>query len=225
MTSPATPSRSPAARAGAADAELCPADGWRSQFANPRGLGGWLAGWLMARKNAAMNDAAVLALAPAPGDRVLEIGFGHGRTVARLADRATRGLVAGVDPSEVMLAMASRRNRRAIREGRVELRRGDAAALPFPDAHFDRVLAVNSVQFWPGPDRSLAEVRRVLRPGGVLLLGIRLHDPTAGRFASPGFREEQLEAVRRAVTAAGFEDVRVERRRAGREIALLRGRS
>jgi ubiquinone/menaquinone biosynthesis C-methylase UbiE len=222
MNATATPPEAPAVpAAGSDDLDLCPRDDWRSQFANPRGLGGWLAGWLMARKNAAMNAAAVDALAVAPGDRVLEIGFGHGRTLALLAERATRGLVAGVDPSEVMLAMASRRNRRAIRAGRVELRRGGAAQLPYPDAHFDKAIAVNSVQFWPGPARSLAEVRRVLRPGGTLLLGIRLHDPAAGRFTSPGFREEQLDAVQRAVADAGFHDVAVERRHAGRQMAIL----
>jgi SAM-dependent methyltransferase len=208
-----------------ADTDLCPPRGWRSQFAHPRGLGGWLAGALMARKNAAINAAAVEALAVAPGDRVLEIGFGHGRTIAALARRAGAGLVAGVDPSATMLAMASRRNRSALRAGRVELRLAGAEALPFPYASFDKVLAVNSVQFWPGPGRSLAEARRVLRPGGVLLLGIRLRDAAAGRFGSPGFREEQVEAVRVALETAGFEDVRLDRRRAGREMVALSGRA
>jgi SAM-dependent methyltransferase len=123
-----------------------------------------------------------------------------------------------------MVAMASRRNRAGLRAGRVELRRAGVDALPFPDAHFEKVLAVNSVQFWPGPGRSLAEVRRVLRPGGLLLLGIRLHDAGAGRFASPGFRDEQVERVRSAVAAAGFGDVRLDRQRAGREIVTLSGR-
>ncbi len=215
---------SPIARAATdTGTELCPPRGWRSQFAHPRGLAGWLAGALMARKNAAMNDAAVAALEVSETDRVLEIGFGHGRTIAALARRARRGLVAGVDRSETMLAMASRRNRGALRAGRVELRCAGVDALPFPDGYVDKVLAVNSVQFWPGPGRSLAEVRRVHRPGGVLLLGIRLHDPGARRFASPGFREEQVESVRRAVAAAGFAGVRLDRRRAGREMVALVG--
>ena len=161
--------------------EVCPPRGWRSQFAHPRGLRGRLAGALMAAKNRAMNEAAAERLPLRPEDRVLELGFAHGRTLAALAARVPRGRAVGVDPSETMLAMAGRRLRRPIAAGRVELRLASAEALPFPDASFDAAYAANSVQFWPGPERSLREGRRVLRPGGTLLLAIRLNEPDAGR--------------------------------------------
>jgi iron complex transport system substrate-binding protein len=103
------------------------------------------------------------------------------------------GRVAGVDSSEAMLAMASRRNRAALAAGRVDLRLGRAEEIPFADASFDAAYAANSVQFWPGPERSMLEVRRVLRPGGTLLLAIRLDEPGAGRFASPGFSAAQVD--------------------------------
>jgi ubiquinone/menaquinone biosynthesis C-methylase UbiE len=197
---------------------------WRSQFAHPRGWRGRLAGWLMARKNAAMNAACVEWLEIAPRDRVLELGFGHGRTIEWLAQRAAHGLVAGVDPSDTMLRQASRRNRRAIAAGRVRLERGEAAKLPFAGASFDKALAANCVQFWRDLPGALAELRRVLAPGGTLLIGIRVHDPRAGRFASPGFREDQIEAVQRAVERAGFAEVRTPRRRAGREVVAILAR-
>ena len=220
-TTPAPGALAGAPRAdGSSTLEVCPPRGWRSQFAHPRGLLGRLAGALMAKKNAAMNDAAVARLALRPEDRVLEIGFGHGRTIAALAARVPRGLVAGVDPSEAMLAMASRRSRAAVRAGRVDLRLGRAEEIPFPDASFDAAYAANSVQFWPGPERSMLEVRRVLRPGGTLLLAIRLDEPGAGRFASPGFRAAQVDGVGRRLAACGFA-VRREDVRAGRALALL----
>jgi ubiquinone/menaquinone biosynthesis C-methylase UbiE len=200
------------------------AQGWRSQFAHPRGLPGRLAGWLMARKNAAMNAACVEWLELAPADRVLEVGFGHGRTIEWLAQRATQGLVAGVDPSDTMLRQAGVRNRRTIAAGRVRLERGEAAKLPFADASFDKALAANCVQFWRDVPAALVELRRVLAPGGTLLIGIRVYDPRGGRFASPGFREEQIEAVRRAVVQAGFADVRTPRRKAGREVVGILAR-
>jgi ubiquinone/menaquinone biosynthesis C-methylase UbiE len=208
--------------AAAAEAAPCrDLRGWRSQFARPRGLGGRLAGWLMARKNAAMNAACVAWLAPAPADRVLEIGFGHGRTLSWIAERAPSGFVAGVDPSPEMLRMAARRNRAALMDGRVALALGSAEALPFPDAHFDKLLAANCVQFWDLP-RALAEAHRVLRPGGTLLLGIRMREAEQGRFASPGFSEAQVEALREPLARAGFAAVRSERRRAGgREVLGL----
>jgi ubiquinone/menaquinone biosynthesis C-methylase UbiE len=179
----------------------------------------------MARKNAAMNAACVEWLAVSPDDRVLELGFGHGRTIGWLAERATRGHVAGVDPSDTMLRQASVRNRRGIAAGRVVLERGEAARLPFPDGFFTKVLAANCVQFWRDAPAALAEIRRVLAPGGTLLIGIRVHEPGAGRFASPGFRSDQIEAVRSAVASAGFAEVRVLRRRAGREVVGVVGRA
>jgi SAM-dependent methyltransferase len=200
--------------------EVCPPRSWRSQFAHPRGLLGRLAGALMAAKNAAMNDAAAARVPLRPGDHVLELGFGHGRTLAALAARVPRGRAVGVDPSDAMLAMAARRLRGAIAAGRVELRLASAEALPFPDASFDAAYAANSVQFWPGPERSLREVLRVLRPGGTLLLATRLHEPGDGRFASPGFRENQVAELTQRLAACGF-DVRREDVRAGRALALL----
>jgi SAM-dependent methyltransferase len=197
-----------------AGAAPCPdRSGWRSQFAQPHGFRGRFAGWLMARKNAAMNAQCVEWLAVAPADRVLEIGFGHGRTLAWLAERAPSGIVAGVDPSPEMLRMAVRRNRAAIQSGQVQLALGTAESLPFPAAAFDKLLAVNGVQFWD-LDRALPEAHRVLRPGGILLLGIRMPAATQSRFAAPGFSEAQLAALRAPLQQAGFA-LREERARAG----------
>jgi ubiquinone/menaquinone biosynthesis C-methylase UbiE len=201
-------------------------DDWRSQFAHPRGWPGRLAGWLMARKNAAMNAACVEWLAPAPGERVLELGFGHGRTIAWLAERTRPdGLVAGVDLSDTMLRQASARNRDAIAAGQVRLAKGDARHIPFASGAFDKALATNCVQFWGDLAAALAEIRRVLAPGGGLLIGIRVHDPKAGRFASPGFSEEQIEALRAAVERTGFGKVCMLRRNVGRDVVGLHARS
>lgn len=78
------------------------------QAAHPHGLGGRLIGRLWVRETATVNDAAVELLAPAPGESILEIGFGPGRTVGLLADRSAS--VTGVDVSEEMLRLATRRN-------------------------------------------------------------------------------------------------------------------
>ncbi|MGH2371326.1 MAG: class I SAM-dependent methyltransferase, partial [Chloroflexota bacterium] len=99
-----------------------------------------------------------------------------------LAERATAGLVAGVDPSEVMVRQATRWNRAAVRAGRVELRQGATAALPYPDAHFTKACALHSLYFWPSVAEGLREVRRVLAPGGLLALAVRMHRAEAGRF-------------------------------------------
>jgi ubiquinone/menaquinone biosynthesis C-methylase UbiE len=69
-----------------------------------------------------------------------------------------------------MVSQARRRNADAVEAGRVDLRWGSVASLPFADDRFDRVLAVNSLHHWPDREADLREVKRVLKPGGVLVI-------------------------------------------------------
>ncbi len=192
-----------------------------SQFGRPRGLKGWLIGHLMAIKNRAMNDAALLALDPDPADRVLEIGCGPGVTLAELAERLTRGFVAGIDHSEEMVRQATRRAGAWIGRGRAEVRLASVAAIPYPDASFDGVFAVNSFQFWPDPVAALVEIKRVLRPGGRLVLTLRSADRKL-RFdlAGAAHGPARVSAAAAALAQAGFGPAATTTRPAGRELAV-----
>ncbi|WP_434582187.1 class I SAM-dependent methyltransferase [Carbonactinospora thermoautotrophica] len=182
-----------------------------NQFGLPRGLLGRVAGWIMARANTANQEETAGPLGVLPGDRVLEIGYGPGRLVRLLAERTEAALIAGVDPSPVMLAQASRANRDAVRAGRVNLRTGTAERLPFPDATFDRVVSVNNVQLWPDLAAGLKEVHRVLvgqqrpalaRPGG---------RAQGGPPGAVGLPEAELDRVRDELQALFREVTRHER--------------
>src|SRR5678815_108250 len=143
------------------------------QLRQPSGLGGWLIARIMNRSNAAMNQRAIELLDVQPTHAVLEVGFGGGLALAPLLARARSGRVTGVDPSDDMLAAAAEHHRAAIASGRLRLERAGVEALPHGDREFDRVLSVNTLYFWPDPARGFAEIRRVLRPGGKLVLGYR----------------------------------------------------
>ena len=118
-----------------------------------------------------LNERAVHLLRPSSFDRVLEVGSGHGRAVARLANIVDKGCVCGIDVSESMLNRAVRRNRRAVAAGRVQLRKGDCASIPFANANFDGALAVHTLHFWRDPVACLSEIRRVLNSRARLVLG------------------------------------------------------
>jgi SAM-dependent methyltransferase len=173
-----------------------------SQARQPRGIVGWLFGHVMAFLNDGMNRKAVELLDVRPADRVLEIGFGPGKTLELLARRAGDGFVAGIDLSAVMVRQAAWHNQELIRAGRVEVKLASVSNVPYPDAEFDKVCAVNSYQFWPDPEEDLKEVRRVLRPGGRLVLAVRARE--GNRI---GFTPEQLDDIERLVRRAGFQDV------------------
>ena len=166
-------------------------------FGRPTGILGRLGGVIMARMNRRMAQRAIELLDIQPSDRVLEIGFGPGVGIQLLASSASSGWVAGVDPSEEMIEQAKARNATGIGAGRVELRRGSVERMPFKDLTFDKALAINSMQVWRDAVAGLRETRRVLRPGGRIVLGFTRHSGQA------------TEGLTERLTAAGFADVQV----------------
>ncbi|MFE0193449.1 SAM-dependent methyltransferase [Streptomyces sp. NPDC058989] len=103
------------------------------------------------------------------GQRVLDVGCGVGQPAMRIA-RRTGAHVTGIAISKDQIARAT-----ALAEGaglgdRVEFRHADAMELPFPDDSFDAAVAIESIFHMPDRGRVLSEIRRVLRPGGRLVL-------------------------------------------------------
>lgn len=140
------------------------------QYRVPRGIVGHIIGKRMARQHEPENTWTVSLLTVQPADHVLEIGFGVGTSIQRLAALATHGHITGIDRSHTMVRAASKRNEQAIKAGRVEVRQGDIAHLPFEDAAFDKILTIHTLYFWSEPAHMMAEVLRVLKPGGTLAL-------------------------------------------------------
>ena len=141
-----------------------------SQFQHPRGWLGHLAGWVMARRpsNRTRNLWTLDLLEIAPGDRVLEIGFGPGFALREAAKRAPTGWVVGVDHSEAMLSQARERNHKATLAGRVKLVLARAEDLPEEIGVFEKIFAVNVVQFWRDAPGVIAHLAARLKPGGRL---------------------------------------------------------
>jgi SAM-dependent methyltransferase len=106
----------------------------------------------------ALDEAGVGA-----GSSVLDIGCGSGLALSLADQRGAR--TSGIDISAPLLAVARARVPAA------ELREGGLDVLPFADASFDAVLAINALQFAADPAGALREVHRVLRPGGRLAIG------------------------------------------------------
>jgi ubiquinone/menaquinone biosynthesis C-methylase UbiE len=179
------------------------------QFGNPEGPLGWFVGHLMALKNGERSRWALQLLTPQRGERILEIGFGPGVDVRRLlAAVGDAGQVAGVDVSAEMVRQARATNRRALASGRARLERGSDAGLPFESGTFEAVYAANSAQFWPDLAKGMAEVHRVLRPGGRAVIVVQPMWPGATDADSERWLSKVVDAMR----GASFAVVRSERR-------------
>ena len=141
------------------------------QFARPRGLAGrWIFGAWLDRVNKGMNVQALELLDVRGQDKVLEVGFGGGNLLAAIL-AANPCEVTGVDISEEMVARARQRFRREIAEGHVRIAPGSVGQLPLEDGSVDKACSLNTIYFWPDPAAAVAELGRVIRKGGTLVLG------------------------------------------------------
>jgi ubiquinone/menaquinone biosynthesis C-methylase UbiE len=115
------------------------------------------------------QDLAIGALQLTPSSRVLDVGCGTGAAVLRMATLVPAGKAYGIDISPAMIARAQSKlpNQLALQ---VEFRCAASDAIPYPDGSFDHALCTNSFHHYPDPLRSLAEISRVLTPGGQLVI-------------------------------------------------------
>ncbi|GAC1354377.1 MAG: class I SAM-dependent methyltransferase [Ktedonobacteraceae bacterium] len=181
------------------------------QYRRPSGIVGRIIGNRMAQQHEPENNWTVSLLSIQLSDTILEIGFGSGTTIQRLATSAAEGHVAGVDFSRTMVRVAQKQNAKAIRAGRVELKYGDVINLPFDDSSFDKILSIHSLYFWPDPVKAFAEVIRVLKPGGMSVLTLLPKERwPGGGEGSTTCRVYSGEDVASMMTNAGFTSTRIE---------------
>lgn len=122
------------------------------------------------KKNPDLYDAeleAIRQLLPPPGAAGMEIGVGSGKFAAPL------GIKIGVEPSEKMAIKAKRQG--------IDVYRGVAEQLPFPDGKFDFALMVTTICFVDDAIRSFREAQRILKPNGCLIVGFVDKESDLGR--------------------------------------------
>jgi SAM-dependent methyltransferase len=168
------------------------------------------------------EESFVLGLAAlelSPADRFLELCFGGGQLLERALEIVPSA--AGIDHSEDMLGLSGERNAGAVAGGRLELVHGDVHELPWPDGEFTCAACLNAFFFIERPADFLAEVRRVLVPGGrfVLLTAVRAA-AWNGPWA-PALRTYEPEELRALLLDAGFAEATVDES-SGQQLAVAR---
>jgi ubiquinone/menaquinone biosynthesis C-methylase UbiE len=157
-------------------------------------------------------------LAPPSGLRWVDIGCGNGAFTERLVERCAPAEVQGIDPSAEQLSFA--RGRPAARLAKFH--QGDAMALPFVDNSFDAAVMALVLFFVPNPAKGLAEMIRVVKPGGLVAvyvwdvvgggmphapIGIELRAIGINTARPPSFEISRMEALQRLWSEAGLESI------------------
>ena len=183
------------------------------QLGHPSGLiGRLILAPIWNRRNSALNDVAFERLALRRDDRVLEVGFGGGYLIGRMAAVVTEGRLAGVDVSQAMVDVCSNRFRALVQASRLDLRCANAESLPYPDGHFDKACTVNSIFYWPDAQQVIRELSRVLEPGGRLVMCFTCPESLKSKsFSQHGLRLYQAGQVDQMMRTAGLAQVSVTR--------------
>ena len=124
----------------------------------------------MNKGHASMTDWGLSHVAIEKHFTILDVGCGGGRTVEKLAHMSPDGMVCGIDYAEGSVAASRARNAELIKAGRVAIEKASVSQLPFPDARFDLVTAVETQYYWPNLPGDMREILRVLKPGGKLIV-------------------------------------------------------
>ncbi|MGH7619390.1 MAG: class I SAM-dependent methyltransferase [Gemmatimonadaceae bacterium] len=170
----------------------------------------------MNRRHAKLTEWGLSHVAVRECDTILDIGCGGGKTVAKLAAAADKGVVHGVDSAAASVAATERTNRAFVELGRVIIQQGSASDLPYPDSTFDLVTAVETHFWWSDLAAGMREGLRVLKPGGRMAVIAEFYN--GGRHAKYAARLGEwtriaildVEQHRAMFTDAGFADVLID---------------
>ena len=186
---------------------------WNQQYRSPSGMVGWLAGERMVRQHRPETAWTLNLLEIQPTDTVLEVGCGAGQAIKLAAEKAGDGRVIGIDLSEVMVRIATRRNAQAVKAGRVALSQGNMTALPFEDQHFDKIMTIHTFYFWSEPSQVLRELYRVLKSSGRVVITLSTGKINARGEVEvwPPLQSALQEQVMPGMQREGFRSVRLER--------------
>jgi len=188
-------------------------------FSNTRKPEGFWGRMMVAGMNGSSHAAMAswgldFANVPTKGE-IIDIGCGGGANLTRLMDRSLHANVTGVDYSAVSVEKSRKVNADAIAQGRCKVLEASVESLPFKDDAFSMATAFETVYFWPEIEKSFAEVRRILSPGGIFLI-VNEDDGLSGNNEKwekmiEGMHTYTPDELKSHLTAAGFKDILVHR--------------
>ncbi len=177
----------------------------------PRGFAGRIVAWLMLMGHKSIYENVSKVLDLKPEDNLLEIACGCGHFLKKYASHVRS--VAGLDLSELMVNMATKKNKSRVAAGTAEFVHGEASQLPWEDNRFSVATTMGSFIAFPKPLESLKEMHRVLRLGGRVIVSIEWNaedglDHTK-EIKQWGMKLWTEDDVRTMMKEAGFSDISI----------------
>lgn len=185
------------------------------QAYKPSGLfGRFIIGKAFNKSNKNLEDMALEMMDFQNTTSFLEIGFGNGRLLQKVASLNPEGANHGIEISKAMINAAYKGNKKLIEQGKIHIHEGSVEAIPFGSGTFDIVFSANTIYFWPDPMENLKEVLRVLADEGKFYCGFRSRE----EMEQTGLMKDNPEifsnlynpvAIKELFKEAGFREVTV----------------
>lgn len=165
------------------------------------------------KEHSALPEWTIDKLDLSKNSRILDVGCGGGANVKRLLKLCPEGRVTGLDHSQLAIDLTTELNYPAIKDGYCVIVGGNAIQMPLAREIFDVVTAFETIYFWPSLDSGLAEIHRVLKPGGMAVIaneldGLNPGDDELAR-AVGGMRVYTPDEIKQSLTGAGFNAINV----------------
>jgi ubiquinone/menaquinone biosynthesis C-methylase UbiE len=177
------------------------------QLRKPAGFFGNLVAKMMEVRTRDFYKEIIGKLSPRQGEHILEIGYGPGLGIYRIASSFPGCRISGIDFSELMYHKASKRNKKFVEKGTVHLKLGDILTLQPGNDKFDKIFCVNVIYFWNDLDLAFTRIFNMLGEKGIFLIYMDHRDTIEKAKFLSDFCKYSIEEVESKLKNAGFTDI------------------
>jgi len=184
------------------------------QLKQPSGwIGKYIISKLLDTSSYQLNSFSLELMNIQKRDKILEIGFGTGLLIKRMANKIENGTIEGVDFSKTMYDRASKINKKQIQKKHVTLYHLECKKLPFQENQFTKVCSINTLYFWENPEEYFKEILRVMREGSHFILGFRDKRQMELLEADKEiFQTYEKEEIIEMLSRSGFKNIKLNKR-------------
>ena len=180
-----------------------------SQFKKPSGLFGIFSSNVMVKGNINKYDKLIIDLDLQPDDKLLEIGYGPGVGIYKIAQTCTSCTVHGIDFSPLMYKMATKYNKQFIDKGTMQLQNGDFLKTSVLGADYDKIFCINVVYFWNELKEPFEKIFSLLKNGGTFYIYMAGRDALIKMKAPDSvFNKYGIDQIVEALTLSGFTSIK-----------------
>ncbi len=192
-----------------------------SQLKRPRGFLGKIVSLGQNIINSHMYNAASLMVNVSPDEKILDIGFGNGYLLKKIYKKNSADLY-GIDMAPDAKLMATKKNKKADRAGKLHLQIGDCCDMPYDENIFSAITTINTIYFWSDTVKGLTEIRRCLKSGKSFynVVYTKEHLNTMSLTES-GYKKFEVNEYIQFGKEAGFEKIEIKEIKKGISMAVV----